>query len=115
MTDAQKIEALKANLGNLDDKGRKFADSLIGYWDKRGTLSSKQWYWVTKLSEATEEPKAKRKAKAPKAKPDPRFEAMLQAFRSANTGNRKRILRSLHPDQWENADWATELFQAANK
>jgi hypothetical protein len=102
MTDAQKIEALKANLGNLDDKGRKFADSLIGYWDKRGTLSSKQWYWVTKLSEATEEPKAKRKA-------------MLQAFRSANTGNRKRILRSLHPDQWENADWATELFQAANK
>ena len=116
MTDAQKIEALKANLGNLDDKGRKFADSLIGYWDKRGTLSSKQWYWVAKLSEATEEPKAKRKSKAeaPKAKPDPRFNAMLAAFKSANASNRKRIMRALHPDQWENADWATELFQAAN-
>ena len=87
MTDAEKIEALKANLGNLDDKGRKFADSLIGYWDKRGTLSSKQWYWVGKLSEAPEEPKAKRKSKskakaeAPKAKPDPRFNAMLAAFK----------------------------------
>ena len=32
MTDAQKIAALKANLNNLDEKGRKFAESLISYW-----------------------------------------------------------------------------------
>ena len=120
MTDAEKIEALKANLGNLDEKGRKFADSLLGYWDKRGTLSSKQWYWVTKLSEATDEPKTKRKSKPkakPKAeaKPDPRFEAMVAAFRNANAGQRKRVMRAIHPDQWEGASWATELFQAANK
>ena len=121
MTDAEKIEALKASLnaGNLDEKGRKFANSLLEYWDKRGTLSQKQWYWVGKLA-GLEEPKAKRKSKAkpkaeaPKAKPDPRFEAMLAAFKSANAGNRKRIMRTLHPDQWDNADWATELFQAAN-
>ena len=116
MTDAEKIEALKANLGSLDEKGRKFADSLLGYWDKRGTLSSKQWYWVSKLSGLTGEPKKdKKKKEAPKSKPDPRFEAMLAAFQRANAGQRKRVMRALHPDVWDGADWATTLFQAINK
>ena len=115
MTDAQKIEALKANLGNLDEKGRKFADSLLGYWEKKGQLSKKQWYWVGRLAGLTEEPKKDKKKTAPKSKPDPRFEDMLNAFRRANDGQRKRLMKAIHPDLWDGASWATELFQAANK
>jgi|TARA_R110002110_G_scaffold237470_1_gene453345 hypothetical protein len=114
MTDAEKIEALKANLGNLDEKGRTFADSLLSYWEKRGVLSKKQLYWVGKLA-GLEEPKAKGKAKASKAKPDARFETMLSAFRGANDGQRKRLMKAIHPDLWGNAPWAEELFKAANK
>ena len=113
MTDAEKIEALKANLTNLDEKGRTFADSLLAYRDKNDHLSRKQWYWVGRLA-GLEEPKKKKKSKA-KAKPDARFEAMLSAFQSANANNRKRIKRAIHPDLWEGATWATDLFQAVNK
>ena len=114
MTDAQKIEALKANLGNLDEKGRKFADSLLGYWEKNGELSKKQWYWVGKLGGlTTEKKKDKKKKEAPKS--DARFEDMLSAFSKASAGQRKRVMRALHPDMWGGASWATELFQAANK
>ena len=114
MTDAEKIEALKANLGNLDEKGRTFADSLLSYWEKRGMLSKKQLYWVGKLAGLVEEKKTKKKT-APKAKPDARFEDMLSAFTSANAGQRKRLMKAIHPDLWGGADWATQLFQAANK
>jgi hypothetical protein len=117
MTNAEKIEALKANLDQLDAKGRSFADSLLNYWTAKGFLSEKQWYWVGKLGGCKrEEPKkkSKAKAKAPKAKPDERFEAMLTAFRSANAGQQRRIKRALHPDLWDGAPWATELFKAAN-
>jgi len=115
MTNAEKIEALKVNLDNLDAKGRSFADSLLSYWTAKGFLSEKQWYWVGRLG-GLEEPKKKSKAKGktPKTKPDARFEAMLTAFRSANDGQRKRIKRALHPDLWDGAPWATELFKAAN-
>ena len=114
MTDAQKIDALKANLGNLDEKGREFAESLLGYWDRRGSLSAKQWYWVGKLAGlTTEKKKDKKKKEAPK--PDARFEDMLRAFAAANDGQRKRVLRALHPDMWGGAAWAEELFKAANK
>ena len=112
MTDAQKIEALKANLSNLDEKGRKFAESLLGYWEKKGFLSQKQWYWVGKLG-LTEEPKKDKKKKAA-SKPDPRFDAMLAAFKAANAGQCKRVMRALHPDVWDGAEWATELFKAVN-
>ena len=113
MTDAQKIEALKSNLNNLDDKGRKFAESLLGYWEKKGFLSQKQWYWVGKLG-LTEEPKKDKKKKKAASKPDPRFAAMLAAFQAANAGQRKRVMRALHPDVWDGAEWATELFKAVN-
>ena len=113
MTDAQKIEALKANLGNLDEKGRKFADSLLGYWEKNGQLSKKQWYWVGKLADlTTEKKKDNKKKEAPK--PDGRFEDMLNAFRRANSGQRKRLMKAIHPDMWGGAPWAEELFKAAN-
>jgi hypothetical protein len=115
MTDAEKIEALKANLANLDEKGRKFADSLLGYWDKNSFLSRKQWYWVERLAAPKQERKqSKRKAKEQAPQADPRFEAMVAAFRNANAGQRKRVMRAIHPDHWEGASWATELFQAAN-
>ena len=113
MTDAQKIEALKANLGNLDEKGRKFADSLLGYWEKNGELSKKQWYWVGKLADLTAGKKKDNKKKET-PKPDGRFEDMLNAFRRANDGQRKRVMRAIHPDIWDGAEWATELFKAAN-
>ena len=116
MTDAQKIAALKANLNNLDEKGRKFADSLLGYWEKKGELSRKQWYWVGKLADLTaEKKKDKKKKEAPRSKPDARFEDMLNAFRRANSGQRKRLMKAIHPDMWGGAEWATELFQAVNK
>ena len=113
MTDAQKIEALKANLGNLDEKGRKFADSLLGYWEKNGQLSKKQWYWVGKLADLTTEKKKDNK-KEETPKPDGRFEDMLNAFRRANSGQRKRLMKAIHPDMWGGAPWAEELFKAAN-
>jgi hypothetical protein len=40
---------------------------------------------------------------------------MLAAFKTANAGQRKRVMRALHPDVWDGAEWATELFQAVNK
>ena len=113
MTDAQKIEALKANLGNLDEKGRKFADSLLGYWEKNGQLSKKQWYWVGKLADLTTEKKKDNKKKET-PKPDGRVEDMLNAFRRANSGQRKRLMKAIHPDMWGGAPWAEELFKAAN-
>ena len=114
MTDAEKIAALKGNLDKLDEKGRKFADSLLGYWEKNDHLSKKQWYWVSRLSGLTEEPKKDKKKKAA-PKPDARFTAMLAALKAANEGQRKRVMKAIHPDLWDGADWATELFQAANK
>ena len=117
MTDAQKINALRGNLNNLDEKGRKFADSLLGYWEKKGELSKKQWYWVGKLANLTTDKKTNnsKKKTQPKSKPDPRFEDMLNAFRRANSGQRKRLMRAIHPDIWNGAPWAEELFKAVNK
>ena len=100
MTYEQRIAALRANLDNLDEKGRKFADSLLSYWEKNGELSKKQWYWAAKLAGLTEE--------------KPRNKAMLNAFRRANDGQRKRLMKAIHPDMWGGAEWATELFKAAN-
>jgi hypothetical protein len=113
MTDAQRIDALRGSLGGLNDKARGFADSLLGYWERRGTLSDKQWAWVEKLSKGTHKQESKKKT-APKAKSDARFESMLSAFRGANAGQRKRLMKAIHPDLWDNAPWATELFKAAN-
>jgi len=180
MTDAAKraaLEGLKANLCNLDDRGRQFAESIIEYLEGRGTLSEAQWAWVPYLSGTGPKPapkgarkpyrakrqpagsdnaeelrqaleglrakakeinsltaeverlkrevrrakeaarKANRKAeeasKAPKG--DPNWEAMVGAMRRATSAQRKLIMRSMHPDRWGGAPWATRLFQAANK
>tara|TARA_Y100000591_G_scaffold318833_1_gene330196 strand:- start:473 stop:1003 length:531 start_codon:yes stop_codon:yes gene_type:complete len=176
MTDAARsaaLKALRANLPNLDDRGRSFAESIIEYLE-RGTLSEAQWAWVPYLSGTGPKPapkgarkprakrqpagsdelrqarealkgqsreinsltaeverlkrevraakeaarKANRKAeeaarKAPKG--DPNWEAMVGAMRRATSAQRKLVMRSMHPDRWGGAPWATRLFQAANK
>ncbi len=167
------LKALRANLCNLDDRGRSFAESIIEYLE-RGTLSEAQWAWVPYLSGTGPKPapkgarkpyrakrqpnnaeelrqarevlkgqsreinslteevkrlkrevraakeaarKANRKAeeasKAPKG--DPNWEAMVGAMRRATSAQRKLIMRSMHPDRWGGAEWATKVFQAANK
>lgn len=50
------ISALKANLDNLAIKDRNFASSLISSFDKYGSLSAKQLYWVMKLAEKASTP-----------------------------------------------------------
>ena len=111
MTDAEKIAALRAVLGELGWTNSSLAESLLSQWEKKGHLSRKQWYWVSKLAQVY----GTKKKTSPKSKPDPRYEAMLSAFQRANAGQRKRVMRALHPDVWDGAEWATELFQAVNK
>ena len=167
------LKALRANLCNLDDRGRSFAESIIEYLE-RGTLSEAQWAWVPYLSGTGPKPapkgarkpyRAKRQAagsdnaeelrqarealkgqsreinsltaeveglkrevrrakeatrkaeeaarKAPKG--DPNWEAMVRAMTRATSAQRKLVMRSMHPDRWGGAEWATKVFQAANK
>tara|TARA_R110001583_G_scaffold26709_1_gene96068 strand:- start:1307 stop:1810 length:504 start_codon:yes stop_codon:yes gene_type:complete len=160
---AAAIVGLRANLCNLDDRGRSFAESIIEYLE-RGTLSEAQWAWVPYLSGTGPKPAPKgarkpyrakrqpnnadelrqaRKAlrgkakeinslteeverlkrevrrakeatrKAPKG--DPNWDAMVRAMTRATSAQRKLIMRSMHPDRWNGAEWATKVFQAANK
>ena len=46
MTEGEKIGALMQGAKNLTHKDRLFADSLIDNWNKKKSLSDKQWYWV---------------------------------------------------------------------
>lgn len=66
---------------------------------------------VRKAKEATR--KAKEAQSAPKG--DPNWDAMVRAMTRATNAQRKLIMRSLHPDRWNGAEWATKVFQAANK
>ena len=67
---------------------------------------------VRRAKEATR--KAEEAArKAPKG--DPNWEAMVRAMTRATSAQRKLVMRSLHPDRWNGAEWATKVFQAANK
>lgn len=43
------IATLRQALPHLQGRDRRFALSLLGYWDKRGQLSKAQWHWVKKL------------------------------------------------------------------
>jgi hypothetical protein len=45
------ISIIRAGNGLLDEKGRVFGISLVDQWDRMGFLSSKQEWWVKKLSE----------------------------------------------------------------
>jgi hypothetical protein len=54
------ISALKTNLNNLSIKDRDFASSLIASFDRYGSLSAKQIYWVTKLAEKATAPVTER-------------------------------------------------------
>lgn len=52
-----KIDALKAVLGNLGSNNAAFGLSLIQQFQKRGKLSDKQWFWVEKLVADANKPK----------------------------------------------------------
>ncbi len=45
------ISVLNQNLGNLSDGDRSFALSMLKQLEKKGDLSSKQWYWIDKLAQ----------------------------------------------------------------
>lgn len=42
--------ALAANIEGLTEKDRVFASSMLKQWNRNGSLSSKQWYWVGVLA-----------------------------------------------------------------
>lgn len=47
---------LEAGLGQLPDKDIDFATSLLQQFERKGTLSAKQWYWVRVLAGRTVPP-----------------------------------------------------------
>lgn len=49
MTDLTKLSSLEYYLDALDSKDREFAQSLLNQFASKGSLSSKQWYWVGEL------------------------------------------------------------------
>ena len=91
MTDAAKqaaLEALRANLCNLDDRGRSFAESIIEYLETRGTLSEAQWAWVPYLSGTGPKPAPKGK---PRTKRQPAGSDELRQAREALKGQSREI------------------------
>lgn len=58
---AEALTTLRANVAKLNARDAEFAQSLISQYDRRGSLSDKQWPWVERLVERTlpkPEPKA---------------------------------------------------------
>lgn len=55
MTDLA-IETLRAKLANLPARDQEFATSLLRQFDQRGSLSDRQWPYVTKLVEKAAAP-----------------------------------------------------------
>ena len=45
------VDKLKSNLDALSEGDRKFASSLLNQLDRKGTLSDRQWPWITKLAD----------------------------------------------------------------
>lgn len=55
---------LNANLAKLDESDRNFALSLLNQLASRGNLSDKQWDWVRRLAQRTQNPQAPRQTTA---------------------------------------------------
>ena len=51
------IATLEASIPNLNGRSQEFARSLIDQFNKKGFLSSKQWPYVTQLSERANQPR----------------------------------------------------------
>ena len=123
--------------GDLSDKQWSWVPYLSGTGPKPGGGQRRQWNGRRRTSQG---PKAKgpsqaetklreaekkiadltrqleqAKMESQQAKSDPRWEAMVNAFRHATASQRKQVMKSMHPDRWGGAEWATKVFQAANK
>ena len=122
--------------GELSDKQWSWVPFLSGTGPKPGGGQRRQWNGRRRTSQG---PKAKgpsqetklreaekkiadltrqleqAKKESQQAKNDPRWEAMVNAFRHATASQRKQVMKSMHPDRWGGAEWATKVFQAANK
>ena len=48
------LKTLQIDRHKLPERDRVFADSLVSQFDKKGSLSDKQWPWVEKLAEQVE-------------------------------------------------------------
>jgi uncharacterized protein DUF6011 len=53
-----RIDALRAVLARLDESSRTFASSLLTQYDRRGSLSERQWPHVARLIERADRPPA---------------------------------------------------------
>jgi hypothetical protein len=121
--------------GDLSDKQWSWVPFLSGTGPKPGGGQRRQWNGRRRTSQG---PKAKgpsqaetklreaekkiadltrqlEQAKMESQQSDPRWEAMVSAFQRATASQRKLVMRSMHPDKWGGAEWATKVFQAANK
>ena len=50
-TPEENLEILRFNaVMNLSNADNEFAGSLMGNYDRRGSLTEKQWYWVDQLA-----------------------------------------------------------------
>ena len=125
------------NRGDLSDKQWSWVPYLSGTGPKPGGGQRRQWngrrstsqgpkakgatHAETKLREAEKKiadltrQLEQAKMESQQAKSDPRWEAMVSAFRHATASQRKQVMKSMHPDRWGGAEWATKVFQAANK
>jgi len=123
--------------GDLSDKQWSWVPYLSGTGPKPGGGQRRQWngrrstsqgpkakgatHAETKLREAEKKiadltrQLEQAKMESQQAKSDPRWEAMVNAFRHATASQRKQVMKSMHPDRWGGAEWATKVFQAANK
>ena len=123
--------------GDLSDKQWSWVPYLSGTGPKPGGGQRRQWngrrstsqgpkakgatHAETKLREAEKKiadltrKLEQAKMESQQAKSDPRWEAMVNAFRHATASQRKQVMKSMHPDRWGGAEWATKVFQAANK
>jgi len=121
--------------GDLSDKQWSWVPYLSGTGPKPGGGQRRQWngrrstsqgpkakgatHAETKLREAEKKiadlTRQLEQAKMESQQSDPRWEAMVSAFQRATASQRKLVMRSMHPDKWGGAEWATKVFQAANK
>lgn len=124
------------NRGDLSDKQWSWVPYLSGTGPKPGGGQRRQWNGrrstsqgpkakgpsqaETKLREAEKKiadltRQLEQAKKESQQASDPRWEAMVNAFRHATVSQRKQVMKSMHPDRWGGAEWATKVFQAANK
>ncbi len=100
-TDAQKVSMLKGVISWVHEKDQKFCKSLIGQFEKKGSLSEKQIYWVWKLgSKALDASENSEAPITPINTPTSFFKVgnIFQLFENAKASGIKYPKLSLHTD-----------------